>query len=79
MAGAGTKYRDLLGKEDDLGIVVGSGLDRLQRDVSEVEIYNAIDFYKSYKAQIDKQVINERRQAICDFIASGQISDWIKV
>ncbi len=67
-----TKYRDLLRKSvnEESASVVGCGLDILKRDVSELEIKMALEFYEKYKETLNKFPINGRRQAICDYINS---------
>lgn len=69
----------------DLGImplrealqVVGCGLDRLDRVVSDVEIQKAVDFYHTYKEEINDFPINARRQAIHDYIQDGDVPSYI--
>jgi len=76
-----TKYRDLLWDthNEDMGSVVGCGLDRLSRDVSSREIDLAISFYENNKAKINKFPVGARRQAVEDYIASGmKIPSYIK-
>lgn len=67
-----TKYRDSLCEDydNDIGSVVGCGLDRLNRQVSPYEIQVAIDFYQSHKSKINKLPIGERRQAIEEYISN---------
>lgn len=73
-----TKYRDrLMTIDTDTASVVGCGLDRLERSVSDIEIEKAIDFYTKYKAEINYFPINGRRQAICDYIEKGEIPLYI--
>jgi hypothetical protein len=71
-----TNYRDLLTEEYDINIgsVVGCGLDRLERAVSREEIDAAVAYYESIKDAMSKLTmpINQRRQAITDFIAGRQ-------
>lgn len=72
-------YRDLLVEQKgmDVGSVVGCGLDRLERDVTESEINAAIRFYEERKDKINSFPINARRQAICDFIDQGRAPDYM--
>ncbi|KAB1512025.1 hypothetical protein [Photobacterium damselae] len=74
-----TTYRDKLKEEvdGDLAFVVGCGLDRLERFVSNAEIQRAIDFYYAYKEEINYFPINARRQAICDYIQDGKVPSYI--
>ena len=72
-----TKYRDGF-NDPDLSSVVGNGLDRLNRDVSEEEVRRAINFYLHYKEAIETFPIGARRQAIEEFVRdSFTIPDWI--
>ncbi len=66
-----TKYRDLLIEryDADIGSVVGCGLDRLDRDVSEGEISRAVSHYQANKEQISKLVIGARRDLIYRLIS----------
>lgn len=75
-----TRYRDLLVEQEgmDVGSVVGCGLDRLQRDVTDYEIDTAVQFYKEHKEKINSFPINARRQAIHEFIEQGRIPSYIK-
>ncbi|WP_215876992.1 hypothetical protein HF292_010445 [Acidithiobacillus ferruginosus] len=59
-------YRDRLTRDfgHDVGSVVGCGLDRLDRLMSEAEIRQAIDYYNENKAQIDALPLNARREMI---------------
>ncbi|MFA0056722.1 hypothetical protein [Vibrio echinoideorum] len=73
-----TIYRDKLREIDiDLASVVGCGLDRLDRVVSDVEIQKAVDFYHTYKEEINDFPINARRQAIHDYIQDGDVPSYI--
>lgn len=77
-----TKYRDLLCEthNEDIGSVVGCGLDRLSRDVSSQEIDTAVNFYTSNKSKINEFPIGARRQAVEEYISSGlQIPTYIKI
>lgn len=75
-----TKYRDMLVEREnlDIGSVVGCGLDRLERDVSEYEIDIAIQFYKAYKEQIRQYAINERRKIIAEYVEKREIPDYLR-
>ena len=76
-----TKYRDLLCSihNEDIGSVVGCGLDRLSRDVSSNEIEIAVNFYKNNKAKINEFPIGARRQAVEEYISNGmQIPSYLK-
>ena len=73
-----TIYRDRLREVDmDLAFVVGCGLDRLERVVSDAEIQRAVDFYHAYKEEINYFPINARRQAIHDYIQDGDVPSYI--
>ncbi|WP_281212356.1 hypothetical protein [Shewanella insulae] len=76
-----TKYRDLLCEthDNEIGSVVGCGLDRLSRDVSSYEIGAAIAFYTNNKSQIKEFPINTRREAVKEFIANDmQVPSYIR-
>jgi hypothetical protein len=76
-----TKYRDLLCEthNEDIGSVVGCGLDRLSREVNSQEIDTAVNFYTNNKAKINEFPIGARRQAVEEYISSGmQIPSYIK-
>ena len=66
-----TKYRDLLIERYDteIGCVVGCGLDRLHRDVSEGEITRAVAHYQANKDQINTLAIGDRRDLIHKLIS----------
>ncbi len=73
-----TIYRDRLREVDeDLAFVVGCGLDRLERIVSNAEIQRAVDFYHTYKDEINYFPIDARRQAIHDYILDGEVPSYI--
>lgn len=74
-------YRDQLTNinGEEIGSVVGCGLDRVKRQVTEREINNAIEFYVKYKAKMRDFPIGARRQAIQEFIENnGVVPDYIK-
>lgn len=76
-----TKYRDSLGggHGNEIGSVVGCGLDRLEREVTDYEIQAALMFYEDHKNNINKLPISEGRQAIADYISNGfQMPSYIK-
>ncbi|WP_422452140.1 hypothetical protein [Endozoicomonas sp. ALC066] len=75
-----TYYRDLLtetvGEEE--GWIVGCGLDRLSRKVSQEEQDRALKFFWNYKREIYVFPIGARRQAIHEYIESGfVVPDYI--
>jgi len=65
-----TIYRDKLTTEynSDIGEHVGCALDRLEREISEYEIQIAIEFYRRNEKKLKKEAINERREAIKNYI-----------
>ncbi len=54
----------------DIGEHVGCALDRIGGDISESEIQSAIEYYLKYKQYLKKEAINERREAIKEYILS---------
>ncbi len=76
-----TKYRDLLCEthDNEIGSVVGCGLDRLSRYVSPHEIDAAVTFYTNNKSRIKEFPIGARRQAVEEYISSGmKVPSYIK-
>lgn len=63
-----TIYRDRLVQDygREIGSVVGCGLDRLGRDVSQTEILRAIEYYQKNKARLDTMAIGDRRGEIAN-------------
>jgi len=68
-----TKYRDeltdLYGGE--IGSVVGSGLDRLQREVSLNEQDLAVQFFRDNRDKINTYPIGSRRKIVTNYIVNG--------
>ncbi|WP_143869901.1 hypothetical protein [Catenovulum sediminis] len=75
-----TKYRNLLTEiyGDEIGDVVGCGLDRLSSEVCDTVITNAVIFYSTFKNQIKTFPIGARREAIQYYVESGyQVPEYI--
>lgn len=70
-----TDYRNMLTEQEDIevGSVVGCGLDRLGKNVTENKITMAVAFYKNYRDEISKFTIHAQRDLIREFIESGGI------
>ena len=67
-----TMYRDLLierfGAASDEAFVVGCGLDRLDRRVSELEIAAALAFLETNRASLMEMPIGTRRDLVAQHV-----------
>ena len=82
-----TKYRDLLSEQDEiLGSIVGCGLDRLNnelnRNLSGVEIQQAINLYNDYPLYFlgtnpNSMPIGSRRETIAEYVRTGIIPKYV--
>lgn len=55
---------------EDIGSVVGCGLDRLGRDVCLSEIRKAVEHYNENRSQIDALPISARRGVIAELFSA---------
>ena len=72
-----TKYRDFF-DDPELSSIVGNGLDRVGREITEEELTRSINFFSYYKHSIDSFPIGARREAIQQFVNDGfVVPDWV--
>lgn len=65
-----TGYRDQLcsSHSQEVGSIVGCGLDRLGRECSRAEVEKAVSFYEANKEQLNRLPIGARRDAVANHI-----------
>lgn len=59
-------YRDMIERyyDKDTASVVGSGLDRLTRPVTQADVSKALQFYEEHKHELKRRPIGDWRDAI---------------
>lgn len=65
-----SNYRDHLCAmySQEIGSIVGCGLDRLGRECSSGEVQRAVAYYNENKAELDRLPIGARRDAVARHI-----------
>jgi len=63
-------YRDKVINEygQDIGTVVGCGLNRAERDFTAKDIEQAVQYYEKLKSKLKLETIGYRRQVICNLM-----------
>ncbi|OUS09028.1 hypothetical protein A9Q81_00315 [Gammaproteobacteria bacterium 42_54_T18] len=74
-----SKYQDFLAENLDpnVGLIVGCGLDLVERPINSRDIGSALEFYRENKASISLLPIESQRKVICDYIEKGMIPSYV--
>ena len=75
-----SKYRNMLTRifDEDVGSIVGCGLDRTNQVFSWVDVSDIVIFYEQYKSKILTYPISTRREFIAEFAVSKEVSSHLQ-